>query len=93
LIYIYLFIFICLFIYLVFLYNPLIREEAEKNGLINRRVRKLKSDLRVCLPIQLGFGGQIDTSDCYIWSLRFISNIGDNYDYINEIKWSEYNPH
>jgi hypothetical protein len=26
-------------------------------------------------------------------SLNDSSNVGDNYDYINEIKWSEYNPH
>jgi hypothetical protein len=57
---------------------------------MNRRVRAIHQDFKLKTDIQLFFDQQKDTTDCLMWSLRFIANVGDGFDYL-KLGWESYN--
>ncbi len=58
--------------------------------MMNHRVRAIHKDFNLTTDIQLFFDQQKDTTDCLLWSLRFITNVGDGLDY-RKIGWELYN--
>jgi hypothetical protein len=57
---------------------------------MNKRVRALHSNFKLKSNIQLFFDHQNNTTDCLLWSLRFIANVGDGFDY-PKLGWESYN--
>jgi hypothetical protein len=76
---------------LVFLYNPLTKAIARSDKkLMNNRVRVLHQKFNLKTGIQLFFDEQKNSTDCLLWSLRFIANVGDGFEY-QKLGWEPYN--
>lgn len=81
----------------VCVYNPLTRASAECDRKLSSKsatiIHSLFRKKGMKTPLLRCFDRQENSADCLIWAMRFIANVADGLDYINQYEWEENSYH